>query len=285
MGLTALHTWKYPTPHGFGIHHALNPDLYRGAWQSDDPEAANKYAWDVKNMIEHTTPGNVAGFICEPIQGVGGSIEVPATYLQQVYKTVREHGGVCIADEVQTGFGRTGTNYWGFQNAGVMPDIVTMAKGIGNGAPLAAVITTPQIASTLAKRIHFNTYGGNPVSSAIGRAVLKVIDEEQIQKNALERGKQLKDGLYKLQEKYEIVGQVRGQGLMLGMELVKDRKTKQPAPQETAQIFERCKDLGILIGKGGLYGNVFRIKPPMCITKENVEETLHVMDKAFSELK
>lgn len=257
--------------------------MYRGAF-AGDANASEKYANEMKNLIEHSTSGNVAGFICEPIQGVGGTIVMPDGYLKSVYKHVRDHGGLCIADEVQTGFGRTGTHYWGFESHGVMPDIVTMAKGIGNGAPLAAVVTTPQVAASLTKRIHFNTYGGNPVSSAIGRAVLRVIDEEGIQKNALELGAYMKTGLEKLKEKHTIIGDVRGQGLMLGVELVKDRTTKQPATQETAQVFERTKDMGVLIGKGGLYGNVFRIKPPMCINKENVDELMYVLDKALGEL-
>ncbi|KAL9656380.1 hypothetical protein ABK040_005146 [Willaertia magna] len=284
MGITSLSTWKYPVPQGEGIKHVLTPNQYRGPFKYDDPDAADKYHWDVQNVIEQCTPGAIAGWISEPIQGVGGTVCNPPGYLKKVYETVRKHGGVCIADEVQTGFGRLGTHFWGFESEGVMPDIVTMAKGIGNGTPLAAVVTTPEIAKTLAQKIHFNTYGGNPVSSAIGRAVLRVIDKEQLQKNSLETGNLLINGLNKLKEKYPIIGDVRGKGLMLGVELVKDRKTLEPAKEETARVFERCKELGLLLGKGGLYGNVFRIKPPMCISKEDVEFALFVMDKAFSEL-
>lgn len=159
-----------------------------------------------------------------------------------------------------------------------------MAKGIGNGTPLAAVVTTREIAETLTKRIHFNTYGGNPVSMAIARAVLKSIDEDKCQENSLVVGKKLKDGLLKLQEKYEMVGDVRGKGLMLGMELVKDRKTKTPATQETNQVFERVKDMGLLVGKGGFYGNVFRIKPPMCVNSQDVDFVLDVFDIALKEI-
>ena len=284
MGVTALSTWKFPVSQGEGIKHVLAPNLYRGPYRKDDPQAADKYHWDVQNVIEQCTPGVVAGWISEPIQGVGGSVEMPEGYLKKVYETVRKHGGVCIADEVQTGFGRTGTHYWGFQAEGVMPDIVTMAKGIGNGTPLAAVVTTPEIAKTISQKIHFNTYGGNPVSSAIGRAVLRVIDAEKLQQNSLETGKLLIEGFLKLQAKYPVIGDVRGKGLMLGMELVKDRKTLEPAKEETAKVFERCKDLGLLLGKGGLYGNVFRIKPPMNISKADVKFALEVMDQAFSEL-
>jgi alanine-glyoxylate transaminase/(R)-3-amino-2-methylpropionate-pyruvate transaminase len=284
MGLTAHSTWKYPVPQGFGIHHVLNPDRYRGPFGYDDANAASKYAWDVKNMIEHGTSGKVAGFIAETIQGVGGTVELPDGYLQQVYKTVREAGGVTIADEVQGGFGRTGTHYWSFETQGVIPDIVTMAKGIGNGWPLAAVVTTPEIAKSLTQRIHFNTYGGNPVASAVGKAVLEVIDKENIQDHAGKVGKRLKDGLNKLKEKHSIIGDVRGKGLMLGVELVKDRKTKAPAKEETAQILENARDLGLLIGKGGFYGNTLRIKPPMCLTEADVDFMLEVLDRSIQKL-
>ena len=193
-------------------------------------------------------------------------------------------GGLCIIDEVQSGFGRTGTHYWGFETQGVTPDIVTMAKGIGNGAPLAAVVTTPEIAQTLARRIHFNTFGGNPVSCAIGKAVLEVIDRENIQQNCLELGSYIMEGLEKLKSKYPVIGDVRGKGLMIGVELVRDRTTKEPAKEECAQVLERSKELGLLIGKTGFYGNVLRFKPPMCITKADADFSLEVMDAVFGEL-
>lgn len=280
QGLTALSTW-HKTPMA-GVHHALCPDRYRGPYGYDDPDAAEKYAWDVKNIIQHTTPGKVAGFICEPIQGVGGTIEMPEGYLKRVYETIREHGGVNICDEVQTGFGRMGTDYWAFEMNGVTPDIVTLAKGIGNGVPLAAVVTRPEIAEAFTKKIHFNTYGGNPVSSAVGRAVLRVIDEENLQENCLKTGEALKKGLVELQHKYpNVIGDVRGKGLMLGVELVKDPESKTPNPELTNEVFEECKNNGVLIGKGGLFGNVFRIKPPMCFNERNVDTLVNVLDDAF----
>jgi alanine-glyoxylate transaminase/(R)-3-amino-2-methylpropionate-pyruvate transaminase len=284
MGLTAHSTWKFNYPHNFGIHHAIAPDPYRGPWGRNEPDAGAKYAADIQDLIEYATPGRVAAFFAESIQGVGGAVVYPEDYLKNAYHYTRKAGGVCIADEVQTGFGRTGTHYWGFETQGVIPDIVTMAKGIGNGAPLAAVVTTPEIAKPLAERIHFNTFGGNPVSCAIGKAVLEVIDRKHLQQNCLERGNQLMEGLKTLMSKYDLVGDIRGKGLMIGVELVRDLKTKEPAKDECAYVFERAKELGLLIGKGGLYGNVLRIKPPMCIAPPDVDFILEVLETSLKEI-
>ncbi len=283
MGLTAQHTWKYPVPQGMGIRHTLNPNQYRGHWGYDDPRAGEYYAADVDDVIQSSTPGKVAAFIAEPIQGVGGAVMMPEGYFKRVYASVRKAGGVCIADEVQTGFGRTGDHFWGFEAQGVTPDIVTMAKGIGNGAPLGCVITTPEIAATLKQRLHFNTYGGNPVSMAQGLATLNVMLDDNIQQRAKDVGTHLLTGLRRLAERHPLIGDVRGKGLMIGIELVKDRASKEPATAETAAVFDRCKDLGVLIGKGGLYGNVLRIKPPMCITKEDCDFMCAVLDTALTE--
>lgn len=284
MGLTAHSTWKFNYPHSFGVHHTLNPDPYRGIWGHDDPEAGAKYADDVKNLIDMATPGKVAAYFSESIQGVGGAVVYPDGYMPKVYEYVRQADGLCIADEVQTGFGRTGSHYWGFETQGVIPDIVTMAKGIGNGLPLGAVVTTPEIASTLAQRIHFNTFGGNPFSCAAGKAVLEVIDKENIQKNCLETGGYFKEGLIRLMAKHDVIGEVRGLGLMLGVELVKDRSSKEPGKEECIQVFEKARAMGVLLGKGGFYGNVLRIKPPMCLTKPDVDFALEVLDQALAGL-
>ena len=282
MGLTSHHTWKFNVPHSFGVQHAMMPDTYRGPHGKDDPEAGRKYADDVRNLIQFGTSGQVAGFLAESIQGVGGAVVFPDGYLRHAYAHIRAAGGLCIADEVQSGFGRTGTHFWGCETQGVVPDIVTMAKGIGNGCPLAAVVTTPQIAQALATRIHFNTFGGNPVVCAQGRAVLEVIEREKLQQNSLEVGARLKAGFIKLAEKHSLIGDVRGLGLMLGVELVEDRKTKEPAKEETARVWEACKDMGLLLGKGGLWGNTLRIKPPMCITQADADFLLEVLDAALA---
>ena len=282
MGLTAHGTWKFNVPHSFGVHHAVTPDPYRGTWGRTDPDAGRKYAADVKSLIEYATSGQAAGFIAESIQGVGGVVVYPDGYLQQVYQHVRAAGGVCIADEVQTGFGRTGTHYWGFESQGVTPDIVTLAKGIGNGCPLAAVVTTAKIAESLTKRIHFNTFGGNPVVCAQGKAVLEVIEREKLQLNSLKLGMNLFAGLERLKARHNIIGDVRGRGLMLGVELVKDRAGKEPAKAECAQVVEKCRELGLLLGKGGLWGQTLRIAPPMCLTQADADFLLDVLDAALA---
>jgi alanine-glyoxylate transaminase/(R)-3-amino-2-methylpropionate-pyruvate transaminase len=284
MGLTAHSTWKFNVPHSFGVHHALVADPYRGQWGRNDPEAGRKYAADVKSVIDYATPGQIAAFIAESIQGVGGTVIFPDDYLKHAYEHARAAGGVCIADEVQTGFGRTGQHFWGFQLQGVIPDIVTMAKGIGNGVPLAAVVTTPQIASVLARRIHFNTFGGNPVVCAQGKAVLEVIEREKLQANALKVGQHILAGLEELQLKHNVIGDVRGRGLMIGIELVKDRQTKEPAKGECARVLELAREMGLLIGKGGLWGQTLRIKPPFCLTLADADFLLEVLDAAFTKL-
>ena len=284
MSVTAHSTWKFSVPHSFGVHHALAPYPYRGPFGYDDAEAGKKYAADVKSLIDYATPGKVAGFIAESIQGVGGFVEFPQGYLKNVYGYIRAAGGVCIADEVQTGFGRTGTHFWGFETQGVIPDIVTMAKGIGNGCPLAAVVTTHKIAQSLVGKVHFNTFGGNPVVSAMGKAVLEVIEKDKLQANALQLGNHILAGLNKLKEKHKIIGDVRGKGLMLGIEMVRDRTTKEPAKAECAQAVENARELGLLLGKGGLWGQTIRFAPPMCLTRADADFLLEVFDESFSAL-
>jgi alanine-glyoxylate transaminase/(R)-3-amino-2-methylpropionate-pyruvate transaminase len=283
MGLTSPSTWKYPLPGAVGVHHAMCPDPYRSPFAGTPEEIASASARDIRDLIRFSTPGKIAAFIAEPIQGVGGATQGAFNYLHEAYAVVRENGGLCIADEVQTGFGRTGEHYWGFQNYGVTPDFVTMAKGIGNGVPLAAVTTRMEIAETLKQRLHFNTFGGNPVCMAAGLAVLEVIDEDGLQENARVVGARLKSGLQKLAQSHPIVGDVRGMGLMLGVELVRDRGTKEPAKEATAAAMEATREMGVLLGKGGLDGNVLRIKPPMCITAADADFALDVLDRAFAQ--
>ncbi|KAK2438656.1 alanine--glyoxylate aminotransferase protein 3, mitochondrial [Trifolium repens] len=224
------------------IHHVVNPDPYHGQYGAD----ANIYAKDVQDHIDYGTFGKVAGFIAETIQGVGGAVELAPGNLKNVYDIVHKAGGVCIADEVQTGFGRTGSHYRGFETQGVIPDIVTMAKGIGNGLPLGAVVTTPEIASVMAQKIQFNTYGGYPVSTAGGVAVLKILDNEKRQAHCADVGSHLLERLRSLQQRHD--------------------------------------KLSIIVEKGGLHGNVFRIKPPMCFSKDDADFLVDALDYSMTKL-
>src|ERR671920_272046 len=237
IGLTSHHTWKHPVPGGAGVHHAVSPDPATSPLSGGAEEIASRSAADIRQLIRYSTPGKVAAFIAEPIQGVGGVTRGAPNYFREAYSIVREYGGLCVADEVQTGFGRTGEHYWGFENYAVVPDIVTMAKGIGNGVPLAAVTTRREIAEALTSRIHFNTFGGNPVSMAAGLAVLEVIDEDGLQENARIVGARFLAGFRRLQEQHPMVGEVRGMGLMLGVELV-DPATRNPASAQTLEVLE-----------------------------------------------
>jgi alanine-glyoxylate transaminase/(R)-3-amino-2-methylpropionate-pyruvate transaminase len=282
MALTAHGNWKFKTNPTAGVKHATPGYCYRCPYGLKYPSCDVKCARDAEDLIRYETPGEVACFIAEPIQGVGGVVTPPREYFEIVYDIVRKHGGLCVADEVQTGFGRTGTAFWGFENWGVTPDLVTLAKGIGNGAPLGACVTRPEIARVMNNRVHFNTFGGNPISMTQGLATLEVIDSEGIQQNALEVGAHLKRRLLELQERQLLIGEVRGMGLMLGVELVRDRQSKEPATAETADLLELCKERGLLIGKGGLAGNTLRIKPPMCLSRDDADFLVDCLDEVLT---
>ena len=280
--------YKFDGKGGFGkmpyIHKAQNPDMYRGEFKYGDGEAGEKYAKDVSRIIEslETDSKKPAAFICETLLGVGGQIALPPNYLKEVYAKVRNAGGVCIADEVQVGFGRVGTKFWGFELQEVVPDIVVLGKPIGNGHPLAAVVTTQEIADAFNNGMeYFNTFGGNPVSMATGLAVLNVIEEEELQKNALEVGNYLLQRLAELKPKYDIIGDVRGNGLFVGVELVRDRITLEPAVPEIDLIVEKMKDRGFFISTDGPLYNVLKIKPPIIFSKENVDEFVDNLDAVF----
>ncbi|KAF3447996.1 hypothetical protein FNV43_RR08704 [Rhamnella rubrinervis] len=300
-GATAQCNWKFNVVQS-GVHHALNPDPYRGVFGSD----GEKYARDVQDLIDFGTSGNVAAFMSEAIQVWSrGIVELAPSYLPAVYSSIKKAGGLCIADEVQSGFGRTGSHFWGFENQGVVPDIVTMAKIVyfyelatnftqilpwhWKWHSLGAVVTTPEIAEVLTRRSYFNTFGGNPVCTAAGLAVLRVIEKEKLQENAFVVGSHLKDRLTALMDKYELMVACshwgcEGRGLMLGVELVTDRQLKTPAKAETLHVMDQMKENGVLIGKGGYYGNVFRITPPLCFTKEDADFLVDVMDYTMSKM-
>ncbi|MGD0463416.1 MAG: aspartate aminotransferase family protein [Tepidisphaeraceae bacterium] len=281
MNLTAHGNWKFKSNSGFTVKNATPGYCYRCPYGLSYPSCDLKCAHDVKDLIEYETCGEVALFIGECIQGVGGTVVPPKEYFQIVYDIVRKHGGICVADEVQGGFGRTGTKFWSFENWNVTPDAVTMAKGIGNGAPLGAMVTRPEISATLANRVQFNTFGGNPICMTQGLATLEVIDAEGIQANALKVGTHLKSCLVDLQQRHANIGEVRGMGLLLGVELVTDRKTKVPAKKQAAAVMELARERGLLIGKGGLHGNVLRIKPPMCLSIDDANFIADCLDEVL----
>ncbi|XP_033157221.1 alanine--glyoxylate aminotransferase 2, mitochondrial isoform X1 [Drosophila mauritiana] len=301
MGLTAHSTWRFPLPGvNNGLVHVMNPDPYQGIWGGsncrDSPvqttrecqctagcQAGDAYYNELEETFKYSLPrGKVAAMFAESIQGVGGTVQFPKGYLKRAAALVRANGGLFVADEVQTGFGRTGEHFWGFEGHDYVPDIVTMAKGIGNGFPLAAVVTTPEIAASLGQALHFNTYGGNPMASAVGIAVLDVIEEEQLQRNSLEVGTYFLKGLAELQQRFEIIGDVRGKGLMIGVELVGNREKRTPlATPHVLDIWEKCKDQGVLFGRGGLHGNVMSMRPPLCLCAEDVEFALETLEEAF----
>ncbi len=266
QSLTGISGFRHPIPLLGGIHHMPNPDPFRGVF-GDDTQA---YLDEIDRTIQFATSGKLAGFIVEPIQGYGGIVELPAGYLKSATEKVRARGGVLIVDEVQSGFGRTGDHFWGFEAHGVVPEIVVMAKGIGNGFPLGAVVAQRHVAEVLKEKFFFNTYGANPVSCAAGRAVLQAIDEEGLQANAKVVGAALRQVLERMHQKYEIVGAVRGRGLMQAIELVTDRKSRTPATEATAAVFERTREAGIVVSKSGANRNILRFVPPMCLSLEDL---------------
>ncbi len=280
--------YKFDGKGGFGqkpyVHKADSPDLYRGPFGYNDPQAGEKYAQSVQTILEQNR-GKVAAFICETLLGVGGQIPLPDNYLQAVYSHVRKAGGVCIADEVQVGFGRVGEKFWGFELQGVEPDIVVLGKPIGNGHPLAAVVVTQEIADAFNNGMeYFNTFGGNPVSMATGRAVLDVIQSEAMQQHALETGNFLMDGLRGLMDKHPVISDVRGHGLFVGAEMVKDRTTKEPAVDEINRVVEKMKEKGFLLSTDGPLYNVLKIKPPLVFSKANAAEMVRCLDEVLSTL-
>lgn len=263
-----------------GIQFAPNPDQYRGI----HGEGVDPYLEDLDRTIHYGTPGSIAGMFYEPIQGYGGIVPLPDGYLAGAFERVHNAGGLNIVDEVQSGFGRTGEGYWAFESQDVVPDIVVLAKGIGNGFPLGAVVTKRYIAEAMAGKFYFNTYGANPVACSAGRAVLKVIDECHLIDNAKQVGGALLDVLKRMQQKYDIIGDVRGRGLMMAAELVKDRITKQPATEEMDKLFQLTREHGLIASKSGAHKNVLRICPPLCIQMEDVAFFEQAIDSSFGDL-
>ncbi len=282
---TALSTvghssWRPIPSQVAGIVHARAPYCYRCPWKMTPDNCGAACAEDVRDVIETTTTGEIAAFMAEPIMGVGGFIVPPDGYFERVEEITRKHGGLFIADEVQTAWGRTGDKWFGIEHTGVKPDIITSAKGMGNGVPIGWTIATAEVADKFAGPT-FATFGGNPVSMAAGLAVIKFIEDNDLRTNARVVGDYLRVRLEELKEKHAIIGDVRGRGLMQGIELVKDRETKEPAADAVLKVFEETKRRGVLIGKGGLYGNVIRTGMMLNSTKDNVDELVAALDAGF----
>jgi alanine-glyoxylate transaminase/(R)-3-amino-2-methylpropionate-pyruvate transaminase len=283
QSLTAHSTWRPLPTQVPGVKHAVSPYCYRCPLKLTYPSCGVACAKDIEELIRTTTTGRIAGFLAEPIQGVGGFITPPPEYFEIAVGIIRKYGGVFICDEVQTGFGRTGGKFWGIEHYGVEPDILTMAKGIANGLPLGATIATPEIAASL-KSLTISTFGGNPVSCAAANATIAIIEEEDLPGNAERMGAILRGGLDELARRYpHSIGQVRGMGLMQALELVADETTgdRTPAKALTDSIFEETRRRGLLIGKGGLEGNCFRIAPALNVTRSDVEEALALLSESF----
>ena len=282
MALSGQSIWRHSVPYMFGVNHAPAAYCYRCPMGLSYPSCDIRCALEVEEIIKCSTSGKIAGLIAEPLAGFGGVIHPPKEYFKIVADLVHQYGGILIIDEVQTGFGRTGEKWFGIENWDVVPDMMTMAKGMGNGIPIGGVITTPEIAESHRGLIHFSTYGGNPISTTQARLVIETVENRDYRRNVKEVGHHLKENLLALQEKHKIIGEVRGLGLMLGIELVKDRKTKEPASKELLQLMDLCKDRGLFIGKGAMAGNVIRIKPPFCITKDDADFIARVLDETMS---
>jgi 4-aminobutyrate aminotransferase len=278
-----MSTWRRGTLE-VGIVHAMNPYCYRCPLGLKYPDCGVACAKDIENTIQFSTSGRIAAFLAEPIQGVAGFVTPPKEYFKMAFSIVKQYGGDFIADEVQTGWGRTGRKWFGIEHWEVEPDIITAAKGMGNGVPIGLTIAKPEIADSL-QGLTISTFGGNPVTCATAKAVIDLIEEDDLRTNAAEVGGYFRKKLEELQEKHALIGDVRGMGLMQALELVEDRTTKQPSPAGTTALMEEARKRGLLLGKGGFYGNVIRMSPPLNISKADVDEAVRILDESFAALK
>ena len=280
MTLSAHSNWRLGGAPQPGIVHAHNAYCYRCPFGLTYPECEVRCARDVEELIRTTTSGRIAGFIAEPIQGVGGFITPPRDYFPIVAEIVRRYGGIFISDEVQTGWGRTGGKWFGIEQYDVVPDVITAAKGLGNGMPIGLTIARAEVADSV-KGTTISTFGGNPVATTAAKAVLDFIKENRLVQNTAEVGAYLRERLLELQDKHALIGEVRGMGLLQGIELVEDRTSKAPATAKTIQVMEAARENRILIGRGGLYGNVVRMSPPMNIARPDVDEFVQALDRSL----
>lgn len=283
MALGGHANWKLGSMLEPGVVHAHNAYCYRCPFGLTYPSCEVKCAQDLKSLIEASTTGRVAAFIAEPVQGVGGFITPPPEYFGIVAKIVRDYGGLFISDEVQTGWGRTGGKWFGIEHSGVVPDIITAAKGLANGLPIGLTVARPEVANAV-QGLTISTFGGNPVAATAAKGVIDFIREENLLQNVATTGAYLRGRLEELKDKYPVIGDVRGMGLLQAMELVEDRESKTPAPGIAAGVLEAARVNGLLIGKGGRHGNVVRISPPMNISMADVDAFAERLDRSFAAL-
>jgi 4-aminobutyrate aminotransferase len=284
MAMTGVGSWKLgPAPTSVGFVHALNAYCYRCPLGLEYPSCEVRCAQDMEDLIRTTTSGRVAAFIAEPIQGIGGFVTPPKEYFGIVAEIVRNHGGLFISDEVQTGWGRTGGKWFGIEQWGVTPDIITGAKGLGNGSPVGLTVARADVADAL-RGATISTFGGNPVTATAAKAVIDFIDEHDLMTNAAEVGAHVRAHLEEMKERYPVIGDVRGMGLMQAIELVEDRKSKVPATAAAAQLMEHARENRLLIGKGGMHGNVIRVTPPLNVSKADVDEFAARLNKSLCKL-
>ncbi|MEM6991707.1 MAG: aspartate aminotransferase family protein [Myxococcota bacterium] len=284
QSLTAHSNWRLLPTSAAGVKHGHPGYCYRCPFGLSYPSCDVRCAHDLEELIQTETTGAPAAFLAEPIQGVGGFVTPPKEYFQIAVGIVRKYGGLFICDEVQTGFGRTGGKWFGIEHWDVEPDIMTFAKGIANGMPVGATIATDEVANSMTG-LSISTFGGNPVSMAATEATLEVMEREDIPARAERLGNELRDRLMGLKERFAFIGDVRGMGMMQGLELVEDRKTKEPAAGKAAQVMELAKREGLLIGKGGRWGNVIRMAPPMLISESDLADGCDKLERAFAAVK
>lgn len=279
QGVTGVQNFRHNIAQLPNVSFAAEPCQYRGIFG----KGVAPYLDDLDRTISFATSGQLAGMVIEPVQGYGGIIPMPPGYMKGAFERIRAAGGLCIVDEVQSGFGKTGEAMWGFESHDTIPDIVVMAKGMGNGIPIGAVVAKRHIADAMAGKFLFHTYGANPVACAAARAVLRIIKEENLIENAKTVGAKLHEGLVQLKEEFEIIGDVRGLGFMQAIELVRDRTSKEPAVEETAWVFEKTREHGLIVSKSGNFKNVLRMVPPLCLSMSDVEPVIAALRRCFSE--
>mgnify|MGYP001614022535 CR=1 FL=1 len=284
LSVCGHHTWRFRAQPVPNVITAEAPYCYRCPFKQKPESCSLECAKHVESTIQTSSHGKIAAMICEPVMGVGGFITPPDAYFSEVTRIVHNHGGKYISDEVQTGAGRCGKDFLLSKTLKIDADIITMAKGLGNGAPIGGLLCKSDVASSMAGKFYFNTFGGDPFPVVQARLTLEIIAREKLVENADEQGSYLIQNLRALMKKHSLIGDVRGRGLLIGVELVKDPKTKTHATEECARLMDLCKDKGLLLGKGGLFGNVLRIAPPLSMNRKQIDEIIKIIDESLYEV-